>query len=160
MNSTETLITEFYTAFQNRDFRSMQKCYASDAVFNDAVFMNLNSLEAKAMWHMLCLGAKDLNLKFDSVKGNDLKGSCKWTARYTFSLTKRKIINHIHAEFEMRDGKIFRHTDHFNFYGWARQAFGIKGLILGWTPFLHKKVQSASRNRLYDFITKNKEYKI
>jgi hypothetical protein len=158
MNSAEILITAFYTAFQNKDFRSMQQCYSPGAVFTDSVFLNLNCNEAKAMWHMLSAGAKDLELKFDSVKGSDSRASCKWIATYTFSLTKKKVVNIIHAEFELKDGKIILHKDTFSFYSWARQAFGITGLFLGWTPYFRKKVQATSRKRLYDFISDHKEY--
>ncbi len=158
MNSTESLITKFYTAFQNKDFRVMQECYSPDAIFSDSVFLNLNSLEVKAMWHMLSIGAKDLELKLDSVRGSDLEASCNWTAVYTFSLTKKKVVNRIHAEFELKDGKISRHHDHFSFYKWARQAFGFSGLLLGWTLYMRQKVRSASRKRLDDFISQHSEY--
>ena len=158
MDSTETLITKFYTAFQNKNFRIMQECYSPDAVFSDSVFQNLNSREVKAMWHMLSIGAKDLELTFDSVKCTDMKGSCIWTASYTFSLTKRKVINVIQAEFEFKAEKILIHRDRFNFYRWARQAFGITGILLGWSPYMRKKVRSASRKRLEDFISQHKEY--
>jgi hypothetical protein len=160
MNATETLITNFYTAFQNKDFRSMQDCYLPHASFSDAVFTNLGSLEVKAMWHMLSLGAKDLKLEFDSVYAGELKGSCNWTAEYTFSLTKRKVINRIHAEFEFSEGKILRHHDNFSFYRWARQAFGVRGWLLGWTPYMKKKVRSASAKRLIDFISQYQEYQV
>src|SRR5664279_1804300 len=158
MNSTETLITKFYTAFQNKDFRTMQECYSVDAVFSDYVFRNLNSMQVKAMWHMLSIGAKDLELKFDSVKADGSKVSCNWTAIYTFSLTKKRVVNIIHAEFELKNGQISRHIDHFSFYRWARQAFGIKGIILGWSPYMRKKVRSASRKRLDEFISQHTEY--
>jgi hypothetical protein len=160
MNSTESLITNFYTAFLNKDFRSMQECYLPDARFSDAVFTSLSSQEVKAMWHMLSLGAKDLKLEFDSVNAGELKGSCNWTAEYTFSLTKRKVINQIHAEFEFSEGKILRHYDNFNFYRWARQTFGITGWLLGWTVYLKKKVRFASGKRLHDFISQHKEYQV
>jgi len=158
MNSEEALISKFYTAFQNKDFRTMQECYSPEAVFTDSVFVNLNCMEVKAMWHMLALGAKDLELKFDSVKCTVEKGSCNWTAHYTFSLTMRKVINIIHAEFEFKDGKIASHRDHFSFYRWARQAFGITGILLGWSPYMRNKVRKASRIRLDDFILKHDEY--
>jgi len=158
MNSNEILLIKFYTAFQNKDFRSMQECYAPNAVFRDAVFIDLSLIEVKAMWHMLSMGAKDLVLKFDSVNCSELKGSCNWIAEYTFSLTKRKVINKIRAEFEFREGKIVRHHDTFSFWKWAAQAFGLSGILLGWTPFFQKKVQAASRKRLNDFIAQHREY--
>ena len=158
MNSSETLITKFYSAFQKKDYKAMQECYAPEAVFTDSVFIDLNSFEVKAMWHMLSLGAKDLELVFDNIKGSDSNASCNWTATYTFSLTKRKVRNIIQAEFELKNGKIIQHRDHFNFYRWSRQAFGLTGILLGWSPYMRKKVRSASRKRLDDFISQHSEY--
>jgi hypothetical protein len=136
----------------------MQECYSKEAVFSDSVFVNLNSTEVKAMWHMLAKSASDLELKFDKVNGSELQGSANWTAVYTFSLTGRKVVNEIHAEFEIRDGKIIKHTDSFSFYKWARQAFGLKGMLLGRTKYMHEKVRAVSRKRLEDFISRNPEY--
>ena len=137
----------------------MQECYSKEVVFSDSVFLNLNSLEVKAMWHMLSIGAKDLELKFDSVQGNDFEASCNWTAIYTFSLTKKKVVNIIHAEFELKNGQISRHNDYFSFYRWAKQAFGITGILLGWSPYMQRKVRAASRKRLDVFISQHSEYR-
>ncbi|MCB9298566.1 MAG: hypothetical protein H6559_36450 [Lewinellaceae bacterium] len=48
------------------------------------------------------------------------------------------------ASFQFRDGKIIRHTDRFGFYRWARQAFGIPGLLLGWTGWFRARVRAAA----------------
>ena len=50
------------------------------------------------------------------------------------------VINDIIAEFKIKDGKIIKHQDKFDFYKWSRQALGFPGLFLGWTPFLKNKV--------------------
>ena len=63
--------------------------------------------------------------------------------------------NIIDAEFEFKDGKIFRHDDQFDFWRWSRQALGPAGLLLGWTPILRNKVQKTARKGLEDFIAKN-----
>ncbi len=48
------LIIKFYTAFQQRDYKTMQDCYHEEAVFLDPVFEDLNATEVKYMWEMLC----------------------------------------------------------------------------------------------------------
>ena len=159
MNANEQLITRFYTAFANKDYKGMQECYDDGILFNDNAFPNLKGNQAKAMWHMLSLSAKDMQLTFDNVKANDTTGSADWKAVYTFSLTGNKVTNIIHADFELRNGKIIKHTDTFDFYKWASQAFGLRGRLLGWTSFFKNKVQGVTRQRLQAFIDKNPEYK-
>ena len=56
----QQLITTFYSAFQKKDYKTMQNCYADNATFSDPVFVNLNATEVKAMWEMLCIRGTDL----------------------------------------------------------------------------------------------------
>lgn len=156
MSANERLIEQFYTAFQNKDFVTMQQCYHPEASFSDPVFSSLTGQEVKAMWEMLLTASKDLKVSFRNVKADELKGSCSWDAWYTFSRTGRKVHNVIDAAFEFRDGKILRHRDTFNFWHWSRQALGISGLLLGWTPVVQNKVRDTARTGLSKFMNKNR----
>jgi ketosteroid isomerase-like protein len=114
------LICQFYTAYQQGDFRTMQNCYRDDATFSDPVFQNLSSAEVKAMWEMLVTSARDLKVEFKNVTANDTAGQCQWDAWYTFSKTGRRVHNVISASFQFREGKISRHVDRFGFWRWSR----------------------------------------
>ena len=154
MNDNEKLIHHFYNSFKQRDYAEMQKCYADDATFSDEAFQNLNATQVRAMWKMLCLRGKDLELTFQNVTADEKSGSAEWIAKYTFSQTGRKVVNHIKANFEFENGKIVKHTDTFNFYLWASQAFGFTGKLLGWTQFFRNKVQATAAKSLSDFMLK------
>jgi ketosteroid isomerase-like protein len=154
MSQNKELINKFYTAFQNKDYKTMQTCYADDATFSDPVFENLNATEVRAMWQMLITRATDLELKFKNVEANENTGSAEWIATYTFTSTGKKVINKIKASFFFENGKIKDHKDSFDFYKWAKQALGFKGLLLGWTSFLHNKVKQQARNNLVKFMKK------
>ncbi|MBK7871764.1 MAG: nuclear transport factor 2 family protein [Saprospiraceae bacterium] len=156
MNTNEQLIHQFYQAFQNKDYKTMQSCYADDARFSDAVFQNLDAAQARAMWEMLIKRGKDLQLEYHNVQANETNGSAEWIATYTFSATGKKVINHIKANFIFKNGKIIKHTDQFDFYKWARQALGFTGLILGWTGFVKKKVRQTAMKNLDNFMNKSK----
>jgi len=154
MSPNQQLITNFYTAFQKKDYKTMQSCYADNATFSDPVFENLNAAEAKAMWQMLITRGKDLQLEFKNVEANDSTGSAEWVATYTFSATGNKVVNKIKANFVFENGKIVQHKDSFDFYTWAKQALGLKGLLLGWTSFLHNKVKQGAKSNLIKFMSK------
>ena len=154
MNS-ETLIQNFYKAFQAKDYKTMQESYTSDAIFNDEVFSNLSGTEAGKMWEMLIKNGKDLELKFEILSSEDEYVNARWIAKYTFSKTGRLVINDIKAFFKIEDGKIIEHTDSFDFYKWARQAFGLTGLLIGWTPFFKNKVQKTAMGSLAKFLERN-----
>ena len=130
----------------------MQDCYADNAVFSDPVFVNLDTLHLKAMWQMLVTRGKDLDLKFGDILADGLTGSASWTATYSFSLTGRKVVNRVSANFLFSEGRIVRHTDSFHFYNWAKQAFGTIGLFLGWTPYFKNKVRKTAGINLDKFI--------
>ena len=148
------IIETFYTAFQQKDYKTMQQCYHPEAIFSDEVFVNLNATQLKAMWQMLIASGKDLTLVFKNVTTTVHAASANWIATYTFSLTKRKVVNDIKARFELKDGLIYRHLDRFNFYKWSSMAFGAKGALLGWLPFFRKKIQQVSMEKLTAFMGK------
>lgn len=152
MNSHDALIRKFYTAFQQKDFLTMQSCYHADATFSDPVFQDLSSKEVKAMWQMLLTSSKDLKITFDNVQSSGNHGTCHWEAWYSFSRTGRQVHNIIDASMEFNDGLIYRHKDHFNFWRWSRQALGSSGLFLGWTPVVSNKVRATARKSLDKFM--------
>ena len=132
----------------------MAQCYHPEAVFGDPAFPRLEGDRIAAMWRMLCLRGKDLQLEFSDVEADDVSGSAKWEAIYTFAPTRRKCHNRITASFEFRDGKIIRHRDSFDFYRWTRMALGPVGYLLGWTGFLKNKVRRQAAAQLASFIAR------
>ncbi|MBX7108795.1 MAG: nuclear transport factor 2 family protein [Chitinophagales bacterium] len=153
------VIDQFYRAFQARDFRTMQTCYHEQVVFSDPVFQQLKGKEANAMWHMLIANGSDLQLTWRDVKAAGDTGTCYWEAAYTFSGSGRKVVNIIHAVFEFRDGKIFRHTDQFDLWKWTRMALGITGILLGWSNFFQNKIRKKAGIALHKFIEAHPEYR-
>jgi hypothetical protein len=152
MTQNEQLLHTFYTCFKNKDYKGMQDSYVGDANFSDPVFPNLNAAEVKGMWEMFCVKGQFVSLEFANIKARDNSGSAEWIATYKFSSTGRTVKNHIYSSFIFENNKIKRHTDVFDFYKWARQAFGIKGMLLGWTAFFQDKVRDVARKNLYEFI--------
>ena len=127
----------------------MCKCYADNVVFEDPAFGQLMGERAKNMWRMLAKSqkGKDFQVIFDQVSDH----SAHWEAKYTFSRTGRKVHNIIDAEFEIENGKIVKHTDHFDLHRWAKQAMGFKGMLLGGTKFFQKKLQAQTNGLLGEF---------
>jgi limonene-1,2-epoxide hydrolase len=154
MTPNQSVIHRFYTAFRQKDYKTMQDGYAENARFRDPVFLNLNSYEVRAMWQLLMERGTDLQLTFGAISEQGKNVSATWIATYTFSLTGRKIINTIVATMEIENEKIILHHDRFDFYKWARQAFGWKGVLLGWTGFFKKKVQLNARKNLKQYMEK------
>jgi ketosteroid isomerase-like protein len=158
MQDPKQVIESFYSSFQQKDWKGMQACYHDKIIFSDPVFNNLKGGEAKAMWHMLAIAAKDLSVSFKNVTANGVKGACDWEAYYSFSRTGRKVHNIIHAEFEFSDGKIIRHTDFFNLWRWSGMALGVTGLLLGWSPLVSSKIRSTANSSLKKFMAEHPEY--
>jgi hypothetical protein len=150
-------VTQFYSAFQRLDWVSMQSCYHPEATFHDPVFHTLTGAEAKAMWRMLCQNAKNFSLTFSDVTTNGPEYTCRWEARYLFSVTQRPVHNVIHARIRLKDNLIWQHVDEFDFWRWSRMALGLPGVLLGWTPYLRGKVHRMARKNLEKFIQKHPE---
>jgi ketosteroid isomerase-like protein len=155
MEANKHVIEKFYTAFQKLDHQTMNSCYSDDIVFSDPAFGLLRGDEAKSMWEMLCKNAKDFSLTFSNIQLLDEEyATCNWVATYTFSKTGRKVINNIKAFMKLKDGKIIEHSDAFKLSKWAAQALGLKGVLLGWTGFMKRRIQKNARKNLIGFIEK------
>jgi ketosteroid isomerase-like protein len=150
------LIEHFYKAFNDLDADVMVDCYHKDIVFEDPAFGVLNGDRAGNMWRMLCetQKEKDFRVTYTNLDSNNDTGSVTWEAFYTFSKTGRKVHNIIRASFEFKDGKIIKHTDNFNLHGWAKQAMGFKGYLIGGTSFFKNKLQNQTNSLLTKYENK------
>jgi ketosteroid isomerase-like protein len=154
MDST-ALITAFYSSFAKQDYQGMAACYHDEIEFTDPVFGTLKGIQAKAMWQMLLERSKgNLKIVFSEVKASGTTGSAHWEAFYPFSKTGRNVHNIIDATFEFKDGKISKHVDRFNLYRWSRQAFGVTGTLMGFTPFFQNKVRKTAQQSLAGYLLK------
>ena len=151
MHPHEALIREFYGRFAARDAEGMARCYHPEIFFSDPVFQDLRGEEARDMWRMLVSRARDLEVTLESASADQDGGRARWTARYTFTHTGRRIENRIEALFAFRDGLIVRHYDSFSLWRWLAQAFGPFGALFGWFLPLKWKVRKDAARALRKF---------
>ncbi len=130
----------------------MQACYADHATFSDPVFRDLNATQVRSMWEMFLVKNDRLTVEFTHVQQRGKFITARWTADYVLSSTGNPVKNIIEARFTVESGKITEHEDSFNFYRWARQALGAKGVLLGWTPFVRRRVQRSAMASLQGYI--------
>ena len=158
MKAREQIIEEFYSGFAAANSATMSSCYHPEVVFKDPVFGVLEGDDARDMWEMLIEKSHGLlDIKFSNVISDGKTGSADWTADYMFSSTNRHVRNVIHAEFEFKDGLIYRHVDTFDLYTWSKQALGLKGTLLGWTPYFRTKIQQQALQSLRSFQRKKQK---
>ena len=149
-------IERFYSAFAKLDADTMQTCYAADASFEDEVFTLRGAREIGGMWRMLCEATQAKGLAHWKLELSQVTDtSAHWDAHYLFSATGRLVLNHIDAEFEFDpQGLIRRHRDRFDLWRWSRQALGVPGVLLGWSPWLRAKVRRQAAGNLKRFLSK------
>jgi len=149
-------IERFYAAFERLDDATMQACYAEDAQFDDEVFSLRGRHQIGGMWRMLCSATRDKGRTHWKLQTRDItERSAHWDAHYKFSVSGRLVVNRIDAEFEFDgQGLIVRHRDRFDFWSWSRQAMGLAGLVLGWTPYFRRQVRLQAAANLQRFLGK------
>lgn len=150
-DANQALLDRYYAAFAARDGAAMGRCYSADATFRDPVF-DLQGSDVAAMWRMLCSRGTDLRISSSNRVADAQGGSADWEARYVFSVTGRPVHNIVHSQFRFRDGRIVAQVDRFDIWRWARQALGLPGLLLGWTPMLRRKVRANAEKALRQFL--------
>lgn len=153
---SQEIISQFYEAFKAEDIDKMRSLYHEKVVFNDPAFKDLNYQEVTGMWAMLLERSNgELEIEFHSVMADEKMAQCTWEAKYNFSQTRRPVHNIIHATMELKDGKIIKHTDDFDFWRWSSMALGLPGRLLGWTPYLKTRVQKMARKSLDHYLAKH-----
>jgi limonene-1,2-epoxide hydrolase len=152
---SQALIETFYKAFAEGNAETMIQCYHEDVVFSDPAFGKLKGERAKSMWRMLLSNRQaDTRIILLEARADEITGLAHWVAEYRFGPKKRKVINQVEARFKFKDQKIIEHKDHFDIWRWSRQALGVSGVLLGWTPFFQKKVKNMANGRLDAFLAK------
>ena len=153
---SRSTIERFYSAFAKLDAETMQTCYAADASFEDEVFALRGAREIGGMWRMLCEATQAKGLAHWKLELSQVTDtSAHWDAHYLFSATGRLVLNRIDASFEFDpQGLIRQHRDRFDFWRWSRQALGVPGVLLGWSPWLRAKVRGQAAANLKRFLSK------
>ncbi|MFA0965041.1 nuclear transport factor 2 family protein [Roseivirga sp. BDSF3-8] len=150
------IANNFYTAFSQGDAGQMVNCYHEDVVFSDPAFGTLHGHRAQAMWQMLLSNkASALTVTYNLSEHTDHTAQVHWQANYLFGPSKRKVVNHVQASLVMKDGKIIRHADTFDFWKWSRQALGMPGLLLGWSPVIKSSVRKRTNALLDRYMASN-----
>jgi hypothetical protein len=128
MNANAAAIGRFYAAFDRRDYRTMAGLYTVKARFSDPVFPELVGPRIGSMWRMLCARATDLRVECGPVRAEGDAAHVEWQAWYTYSA--------------------------FDLYRWARQALGIKGMVLGWAPPVQQAIRRQASRTLDAFAAR------
>jgi hypothetical protein len=145
MTANEHVLHQFFSAFANADAKKMSEFYAPTVRFYDPAFGALHGGDVPKMWKMLLANSKGkIKIEYFDVQADEYKGSTYWIATYTFSKTNRKVVNKIFSQFHFKDGLIIKQTDSFNIWTWAKQAFGVRGLLFGWTGYMQRKIQEKA----------------
>lgn len=148
----EETIRRLYDGLDRHDGEQMASCYATGATFSDPVFPDLHGEQAGDMWRMLTSRATDLSVELPEAKADADAGAARWIATYTFATTGRNVVNSVRSDFRFDDGGLIAEQhDDFPFWTWSRQALGLPGLALGWTPMLRSKVRSNAAAELARF---------
>jgi hypothetical protein len=141
----------FYESFMVRDHYTMGMLYAEHAVFSDPVFPALNARGVRTMWAMLLTRGEDLTVEAKVLDETATRARVDWVAQYTFGATGRHVINRVSTEMALSAGKIVRQVDRFSLWRWSEQALGTKGLLLGWTPMVQKRIRAQAARSLQEF---------
>ncbi len=152
--SARDVAEQLYLAFQRHDGDAMAALYAAGATFWDPAFGDLAGPEVGGMWKMLTARSTDLELHFEIAEAGDERVVVRWTARYTFSATGRKVENRVESRLRVQDGRIVSQRDEFDFHRWAKQAFGLVGILIGWSSLFQRGFQRKARGALRAYLAR------
>lgn len=158
MHPNQTRLDDFYAAFARLDADTMASFYAPDAQFHDEAFSLRGHEQVSGMWRMLCDATKARGevwkLAYSGIEADAQHGKAHWEADYCFGQPGRPVHNVVDGVFQFDErGLIAHHHDRFSFWAWSRQALGAPGMLLGWTPFLRRKVEAQAAASLQRYLS-------
>lgn len=114
----------YFSAFANKDAATMGSLYAENTqnVFSDAVFPNLNTLEARNMWKLLLSGNSEFAVAFQIVRVTDSTAVVNWQARYVFPPTGNRVLNRGQSNMKIINNRIVEQRDSYDLCAWTSQA--------------------------------------
>ena len=166
MAEPREVVEHFYRCFAAHDGPGMAACYTDDATFSDPVFKDLSGAEVGGMWKMLTGRSGDLVVELEGITGPGNKDKADgardgevhyiahWTARYSFTATKRKVVNRVTSNIFLRGDKFARQRDDFDLSAWLAQALGPTASLLGWTGLPARLIRAQAQKGLSAYMKK------
>lgn len=149
---TSQTLHRFFTALAARDTQGMLNCYAHGVRFEDPLFNLSGEREIMGMWALL-FKADVWALEFHTVKTLNNHGSVRWEATFRYTPTGKVVYNGVYSQFYFDDdGLILSQRDNFDFWRWARQAYGFMGLMIGWTPLMWDHAREQAEVSLQEVL--------
>jgi len=148
IDSVRHVTERLFSALQRRDAAAIAACYDKDAIFCTPVLGEVLARDLEALWravssitraHVLTYAVVDVGLTSARVDG---------VVTYAFAPSGRVVTSDFSSILQVRDARIVCHEDTFDPWGWARMAYGTRGLMFGWSRAWRRRMQRVMRASL------------
>lgn len=153
---TTRALERFFDALRRCDKAALRDCCSPGLRFDDPL-ISITGRDDRLDWCTLLWtpcdgdGQRIWHLELDDVHTRGPLGTARWNLRYRYTPTGRLIELAVTSQFTFDpDGSITAQRDSFDFWRWSRQAHGLLGLLLGWTPLLWDQARDQARVSLED----------
>lgn len=154
--TTAQALERFFDAMQRCDTEALRTSYHPALRFDDPL-ISTTSVGDRLDWCGMLWSPRDADgqriwqLELEEVRTRGALATARWNLRYRYTPTKRLIDQALHSHFSFdADGRITTQRDSFDFWRWSRQAHGLLGLLLGWTPLMWDQAREQARASLED----------
>lgn len=158
--TNQELVEKFYRCFEYLDGEGMVSCLAEDTIYNDPIYGIIKGEYAAGLWRMRCKNLVDMKIDIiDFVELDHEYIKCKWNSTF-FSRSSAKQISMTMTSFmKINDQKITEHSDAYRLSDWLAKAYGLTGILFGWSGWMKKREQSRYRTMLEKFVQNQKLFK-
>ncbi len=144
MSNQLELVKDYYQALNNGDYKKLSKLYHKKASYNDPIF-SFQGKEILALWYTSTRPEMNMKAVIHAIEEEKDVVKTEWTVSYTIPTLKKRISLNEIGVFRFEENKIIAHSDDYSFYDWCKQAFGLIGVVFGWSNWLKQKVQRQAR---------------
>jgi hypothetical protein len=106
---------------------------------------------------MLLTRSREFTLSYNIKDSGPDRAQVIWIAEYIFTATGRPVSNRVVTDMRFAANRIVQQRDHFSFWRWSRQALGLQGTLLGWSPLLQSRVRAQAMASLGRFMAREQQ---
>lgn len=143
--TTQQVSERLFEALARRDTERLAALYLPDATFADPVLGELPRGAVTGMWSAFVAHVDNLDVKVVNRIVSVHVADVHWCARYRVTATGRWVSLDLSTRLVCLGPRISRHEDRFDSWAWARMAFGIPGLMLGWNSLWLRRQPHPAR---------------
>ena len=149
-NSLISIVNLFFASLKSRNIEKMMEIYHSKIIYSDPLYGLLKQEDVIKRWQLLLEENVIEDIQIMDIKEyDDEYAMAHWNCTFYYTITQKKVTLSIKSFFKIENNLIIEQSDAYRLSKFISKAYGIKGLLLGWTKFMQHRVKKTALKKIF-----------